>query len=376
VRADVPTDPQPLYIWPGTERFVFSEGTDGIIRIPGGSSIEMFCSSGWRTPGLSSSSVIAQCVSGQQYLVNGQQIQFSQFVCNNIAEHTAQRTGNTCNGGAATLVRIGFQVGTRFITVINVCFDEGLETTLYTQYEMTPPNARWQINFVRPSFIEGIFFPGRDMNNVYSAIVQRARISSILGSTELGAKYVQAFTDFFLARGHLAARADFVNWPHQHATFYFINAAPQWQVFNGFNWERAEDSVRMLIRNRRLSLDVFTGTFGIMTLNDINGIPRQIFLTDDANNNPTVPVPKIYYRIVIDRATNHGLVLIGVNNPYVTLEEIHRDYIFCHDISDQATWVNWDRFNIINGYGYVCEVNEFARVVGHLPELRVTGLLL
>lgn len=44
----------------------------------------------------------------------------------------------------------------------------------------------------------------------------------------------------FLARGHLAAKTDFIYATGQRASFYFINAAPQWQPFNAGNWNRLE----------------------------------------------------------------------------------------------------------------------------------------
>ena len=44
----------------------------------------------------------------------------------------------------------------------------------------------------------------------------------------------------FLARGHLAAKSDFVFATAQRATFFFTNAAPQWQPFNAGNWNFLE----------------------------------------------------------------------------------------------------------------------------------------
>jgi hypothetical protein len=38
-------------------------------------------------------------------------------------------------------------------------------------------------------------------------------------------------------------------------------------------------------------------------------------------------------------------------------------------------WVSWNRTSLKNGYGYACEVNQFAEVVGHLPPMNVQGLL-
>lgn len=73
--------------------------------------------------------------------------------------------------------------------------------------------------------------------------------------------------------------------------------------------------------------------------------------------------------------TRNGIAIIGVNNPYLTLAEIERDYLFCKDVSSQINWIKWDRTNIQQGYSYACDVNDFFQVVKHLPDLVVEGLL-
>lgn len=44
----------------------------------------------------------------------------------------------------------------------------------------------------------------------------------------------------FLARGHLTAKSDYIFASGQRATFFFTNAAPQWQPFNAGNWNNLE----------------------------------------------------------------------------------------------------------------------------------------
>lgn len=68
-------------------------------------------------------------------------------------------------------------------------------------------------------------------------------VGQILGSSTLGTNYIKDI-DYYLARGHLAARADFVYSTHQRATFWYINTAPQWQTFNSGNWKVLEDNLR------------------------------------------------------------------------------------------------------------------------------------
>lgn len=87
------------------------------------------------------------------------------------------------------------------------------------------------------SFLAGSFFPGVSVNTMYTQVTQKETITGIVGA-ELADKYVTSIQ--FLSRGHLAAKSDFVFATGQRASFYFFNAAPQWQPFNGGNWNTLE----------------------------------------------------------------------------------------------------------------------------------------
>ena len=123
-------------------------------------------------------------------------------------------------------------------------------------------------------------------------------------------------------------------------------------------------------------MDAYTGTFGTTTLKDIEDKDKEIYLAFDNNGNGLIPAPKIYFKILVDRASKDGIALIGVNNPYLTLQEIEQDYLYCKDVGDQVTWVKWDRMNISRGYSYACDVNDFFQVVPYLPFVEVKGLLI
>lgn len=58
--------------------------------------------------------------------------------------------------------------------------------------------------------------------------------------------YFQENGTKFLSRGHLAPDADFLFGSWQFATYFYINAAPQWQSINGKNWLTVEKLVRSL----------------------------------------------------------------------------------------------------------------------------------
>lgn len=72
--------------------------------------------------------------------------------------------------------------------------------------------------------------------------------------------------DYFLSKGHLVAKADFLHGAHQMATFMYTNAAPQWQTFNGNNWNALENDVRSFAARTNRDLECYTGTYVILSL--------------------------------------------------------------------------------------------------------------
>ena len=75
----------------------------------------------------------------------------------------------------------------------------------------------------------------------------------------------------------------------KYSTFYYINAAPQWQTFNSGNWLSVENSVRSLAEDQGRELVVYTGTNGVMRLKDEEGDEVDIFLYPEEGR---LPVPK------------------------------------------------------------------------------------
>jgi hypothetical protein len=211
------------------------------------------------------------------------------------------------------------------------------------------------------------------VDNLYTRNTQRQTISSLLGSAQLGNYFVAATSDYFLSRGHLSAKADFVYGSQQRATFRFVNISPQWQTFNGGNWKALESSVRAYADRNQLDLLVYTGTYGVATLPNINRTETELYLYVDNNNNRAIPVPKLFWKAVYDPKSHAGVVFVGINNPYVS--DPQRDYLICTDVCSKISWIQWDQKNITKGYSYCCEVDDFRSTVKTLPDYPVSGLL-
>lgn len=361
-------DPQPLILIPGTSEFRFPTSASGVVSLNAGESVELFCSSALKNN--------ATCQSNGQFLINGQSQNFSTYVCPKLPVSSVRRTGSTCYGGNP-IVEIGFDLGDgRFPKIVTICHDEVNEANIWALNRLTPANNEWQHSFPRPNFqTPPEFFGGKNVDGLYTKNNQRAIFGQILGSQELANELVQLTGDVYLARGHMAAKADYIFGSHMDATFWFVNTAPQWQIFNGYNWERVESGVRELADARDYYLDVYTGTYGVMSVPDVNGVHRELYLYFDSNGNGLIPVPKIYYKVIIDEITELGIVIVGVNNPHTTETEIRESYTFCNDIADQVDWIDWNIHSVYNGYMYACEVSEFADSIGQLPPLTVTGIL-
>lgn len=148
-----------------------------------------------------------------------------------------------------------------------------------------------------------------------------------------------------------------------------------------------------MVANRRLNnVTVYTGTWQVLRLPDVAGVARELFLgfddKDDGdkdnangrNGRGMIPVPAFYYKVVVDMATSRGVVLVGVNNPHATRQQLSDggEYRLCPDVSHRiGRWMRrWQPTVVRRGFSYACDVNDFREVVNELPsDLRTTGLL-
>lgn len=368
-------NPQPLFIRPGTSQFFHPRDRRGILEFALNQELELFCSDGFASPsGASGNTIRVACSSGTRFRFNNILFNLNEFTCRNWPTYVARRRAGTVRCfNQGTIVDVGFTVGTRFLRVFTSCHDTRTEENYYTEYSFTPASDGQERGVVRPAWAQGDFFPGKNVDLIHTRNNQRRTIATILDSTSAAARFIEEpDSDVFLARGHMAAMTDFISANEQRSTFFFVNSAPQWQTFNGFNWVSVEISSRRLAADRNINLNVYTGTFGITQLRDDRNINRQIFIDGPRRQ---IPVPMLYYKILVNPANQAGVVLIGVNNPHLTLNEILANYVICNDVSHRISYVTWQRTNLRRGYGYACEVPDFLRRVPHIPGLTVRSLL-
>jgi hypothetical protein len=109
-----------------------------------------------------------------------------------------------------------------------------------------------------------------------------------------------------------------------------------------------------------VDLTVVTGTVNVTTLQDASGTEKDLYLSKDMRKKLTVPVPAMFWKLVLDRPRNAGIVFVCVNNPYHY--DIHtRGFVICTNICNSTTsWLDgWNRLYIRLGYVYCCTVDEF-----------------
>lgn len=377
-------DPAPLYVQRdalGRAKYV-QPNREGEVELQHGQTLELHCSGSSSFTGQFGgyARINATCWEEQSFLVLGSIYQLQDLVCSSWPSYTARRTNRTCNGGT-NLLEVGFQLAQAdeadddFLPTYDVCHNELEEVTRYVHHILTPGSAQYQRSVTRPSFVAGDFYGDKDVNQKYTQIQQNITISQILDMD--ASHYFNISGNVYLARGHLSAKTDFVFGAAQKASFFFVNVAPQWQTFNAGNWERIEDSVRKFVADENITVDCYTGTWGVSTLPDAQGVHRPLYLDFDGNNNGLIPVPKLYYRVIFEPDTRNGIVLLGVNNPHASLAQIEEEYLICTDIGDQLDWISWTKSDLKKGYSYACTVEDFTSVVKDLPleDLQTNGIL-
>ncbi|KAG6448780.1 hypothetical protein O3G_MSEX005670 [Manduca sexta] len=371
--------PQPVYLHRGS--YLLPNGNSGQIRLNTGEQVYVACTGSGRQlrhPNIigNRASATATCVnnnlvSGSGWL-NGNRA-FGQLTCSTHSQHDAQSTNTRCWGNNI-VIRVGFIVNGVFHPLYWSCFDQQRLEVVYVWYQQNPTNQVFQSGVDRPSWLAGSFFPGVAINNVYTQASQRNMIASFVGN-DLANRYVTSSQ--FLARGHLAAKTDFIYATGQRASFYFINAAPQWQPFNAGNWNSLEQNLRRRIGQAGYQTTIYTGTFGVTQLRNQQNRLVDIFLHRASNGAMQVPVPLYFYKVAYDANRRLGTAFISINNPYYTANEA-RNLQFCTDRcrnNNAFNWIGWRPDRIDLGYSFCCTVDDFRRRIPHLPAFQTNGLL-
>lgn len=297
---------------------------------------------------------------------------FTMFRCPLSPNHHSQRTNRTCYDGNP-IIEVGYQVENQFYPSYESCFNEGGLNVVYSKYTQKPYNAFFQTKVDRPFFIDNGHYGFMPVDTIFSPRGQKAAVAQLVGP--MVDSYINKTE--LLSRGHLAAKTDFVYAFSERATFHYVNCAPQWTGFNGGNWNTLEVDLRNHIHSAGYETIIYTGTFGVTQLFNQLGRRVDIHLYTDRNNNPVIPVPQYFYKVVYEPFSQRGIAFVGINNPYYSPSEA-REMFFCKDVcrgSNAFSWLSWHPDNPGEGYTFCCSIPEFRVTVPHLPPFEVKSLL-
>ncbi|XP_050355779.1 uncharacterized protein LOC126776961 [Nymphalis io] len=296
---------------------------------------------------------------------------FTLFKCLYPPNYSSERTNRTCFEGNK-IIEVGYRIQNQFYPVFESCFNYGNLNAIYSKYTQKPYNALYQTRIDRPFFIDDGHYGSVPVNSIFSPKEQRQAIAQLVGN--LIDNYFTA--EQLLSRGHLAAKTDFVYAFSERATFHYVNCAPQWTGFNGGNWNTLEVDLRNHIHVAGYDTIIYTGTYGIAQLLNSRNQTVDLYLYNDINNNPVIPVPLYYYKVVYEPSTKRGIAFVGINNPYYNLNEA-RELFFCKDIcrNNNFRWLSWHPDSSSEGYTFCCTVPDFRNTIRHLPEFEVLNVL-
>ncbi|KAI5755421.1 hypothetical protein M8J77_016648 [Diaphorina citri] len=309
--------------------------------------------------------VQAQCKRNDDIVVDGETVSGDDLTCQDLSQSWIQGTGTTCggNGTKGEIFDIGFQINSGLVKLFSVCHDIAAARTLYAQHKVYKSIKGAQQESKRPNFKVGDnkTFKGLPPNKAYNLKQQISVFETILGSRAEAEKMINKGS--FLSRGHLAPDADFLFAAWQYATYYYSNVNPQFQTINAGSWLQFEKAVRDLAGKLEKTLDVTTGTHGILKVKD-----KPVYLDP---RNQGIAVPEEFFKIVIEPISSRGIALVCSNNPFLD----KAPQLLCkQDICGANKWpVLKDNFK--KGYCYCCDVQEFARNVGFLPTFKTSSVL-
>ncbi|XP_023314495.1 uncharacterized protein LOC111693613 [Trichogramma pretiosum] len=356
----------PTFVLPDENRFV---------RVTRNTSILLACPGSGFVNFKSQNLVKATCVSGGKFLIDSKVQEIDGVNCSKPIKEVVKKNNAGCLNGRAARYDIGFSLNqSYFLPLMEICRNDSSYETFYTHGSIVKEIRSYQEKVARPFWKAGAHYRGFNVNAAYKVQSEVVSFAQLLGSKELADRYVKPKTNFYLNRGHLMAKADFVYAAQQVATFWLLNTAPQWASVNAGNWLSVEMAVREYSSRNGLDLDVYTGVHGQMSLEDVNGEQQPVYLHTNGSRR-IMAVPRFFWKVVHDRAGNRATAFVSVNDPYLSNATETGAYLCGDRSSESFSWLGWRADNVTAGLSYVCSVPELREKVPTIPDLGDIGLL-
>ena len=319
------------------------------------------------------------------------------------------------------IYNIGFDLQSHgFLKTIEVCHDKKTANNLWAHAVLIPENQRKyryggpaSENFKNGGLFEDLntvikealeqSVPKRSYNGPYSKAAEKKTVELLLDVTsEEASEYVDDSSKFnllstlannivgtlalkliysvivlgtgvkYLAKGHLIANADKFYKSERESTYFYANALPMWQSINAYPgyWFLVEEKVRRIALETGHNIDIWAGGIGVL---ELEGKPFYLNpamkIGNPHNKNKVqkkgvdkIPVPKVLFKIAVDKQTKKALVFLVVNDPKAsekTVTDPKNGYIVCetYNVCRQKLLKNNNK--IQHGYLYCCKLSDF-----------------
>ncbi|KAJ1525323.1 hypothetical protein ONE63_010145 [Megalurothrips usitatus] len=365
MNKDLPKHKSPLFLEGSELLLPVPEGKSGVLQIASGQEVTLACTGAKNQVSKAKAAVVsATCDSGSKLKVNGKSVAVADLGCSKTAASSLRVTDQSCDDGG-NIVELGFEVGAEWIKLVDLCHQVDAGHTLWAKHTVKGAAlAGAEVESKRPSFTRGdkALYKGYNPDNMYKQANHKKMLETALGK----AKASELMGNTFIARGHLAPDADFVFGSWQFLTYFYANVAPQWQSINAGNWLATEKNVRKKGIELGRDLTVYTGTEGILTLPNAQGVATPLYLNDD---DKKIPIPNNFWKVLYDAQTKQGIALVGSNNPLLDSE----DNLLCKNVCEANGWPTIRDYR--KGLIYCCSLADFQKAVPHAPKLSASGIL-
>lgn len=152
-------------------------------------------------------------------------------------------------------------------------------------------------------------------------------------------------------------------------TNFSSNKVAMWRSIADGNFKNIVlDVVNGFCHNSTDVVEIFMGTHDVLTLPTEHG-NQEMFLRPGRR----YPVPKFIYTIIYNKSQHKALVLVVLNNPFLSISEV-RNTVFCPSICHQVQWLNNLKKNNnyerpTYGLTFCCDMHSFGTVVNDGPNL-------
>ena len=350
------------FLYPDEEGFIFFKKDDPVFLSCGinGNTFKLIPHGAYGT---------FYCLCDQTFRIRDQSYHFNDLDCEYYIESTVKSNRKVVGQNK---YQIGFEVDKseeNFVNLIDVYYEEEFKVTTYVKSEISKFIAGGQdTNVPEPYYSNKCCFPKKKtwldfINEWVQNESFRIQLPSTLPYVSED-NYVRPGTDYVFIYTFLTPRQSMVYSAAAIATYSKLNIESQWKAVN-HNWRCIENHVNEMAKVLKKNLVVYTGGYNILKNADkADGIRRDMYLYAHKEGEiikREVPLPRYFYKMVIDFTTDSGVVFVTVNNPYKPESERQ----ICTDaytsVEDFSMPANWEPNNRLRGYSYMCKVDDFLK---------------